>query len=72
MTLDQWLATPNPDGSRRTKRDFAARIGVTQTMVTEYAAGRAWPRAEIMRAIVRETDGQVTANDILQPTEAAQ
>lgn len=69
MTLKEWLAKPNPDGSRKRKRDFAAQIGVTPTVVTEYAEGRMWPRREIMKNIVRETDGQVTPNDFLQAAE---
>jgi DNA-binding transcriptional regulator YdaS (Cro superfamily) len=71
MTLSEWLAIPNPDGSRKRRRVFAAAIGVSPTMVTEYAAGRMWPGRDIMKAIVRETAGQVTPNDFLQP-EAAQ
>lgn len=65
MTLAEWLATPDEHGLRRRKRDFAARIGVTPTMVTEYAKGAMWPGREKIEAIVRETAGQVTANDFL-------
>lgn len=71
MKLAEWLAIPNTDGSRKRKGVFAAQIGVTQTMITEYAEGRVWPRREVMEAIVRETGGQVTANDFLQ-SETAQ
>lgn len=67
MKLADWLAIPNDDGSRKRKRDFAARIGVTPTMVTEYAEGRMWPGREKIEAIVRETAGNVTANDFLAP-----
>lgn len=70
MTLADWLKIPNADGSRKRRRDFAARIGVTPTMVTEYAEGRMWPRREVMQAIMRETGGQVTANDFLHPEAA--
>lgn len=82
MTLKEWLRRPNPDGSRKLKRKVAEAIGVTPTMVTEYAEGRMWPRREIMENIVRVTAGAVTANDFLSlepkqspplaPTEAAQ
>lgn len=65
MKLADWLALPNPDGSRKRRRDFAAKIGVHPTMVTEYAEDRAWPGRERMEAIVRETGGQVTPNDFL-------
>lgn len=66
MTLNEWLKLPNQDGTRRRKGVLARAIGVTQTMVTEYAEGRCWPRREIMEAIMRETGGEVTANDFLQ------
>lgn len=71
MTLAEWLKLPEDDGRRKRKREFASRIGVTPTMVTEYAEGRSWPRREIMEAIVRETGGEVTANDFLQIEQAA-
>lgn len=69
MTLAEWLAIPNPDGSKKRRRVFASAIGVSPTMVTEYAEGRMWPRREIMENIVRETGGKVTANDFLQAAE---
>lgn len=72
MTLNEWLKIPNPDGTKKRKRVFAAAIGVTPTMVTEYAEGRMWPRREIMENIKRETGGNVTPNDFLQPEVAAQ
>ncbi len=71
MTLNEWLAQPNADGSKRRKNAFAGAIGVTPTMVTEYAEGRMWPGREIVKAIERETAGQVTANDLLH-AEAAE
>jgi transcriptional regulator with XRE-family HTH domain len=78
MKLIDWLQQRNPDGSRKRRRDFARQIGVSPTMVTEYAEGRAWPGRDKMEAIVRETAGAVTANDFLaegtfaerQPAEA--
>jgi DNA-binding transcriptional regulator YdaS (Cro superfamily) len=71
MTLNEWLAIPNADGSKRRKNAFAAAIGVTPTMVTEYAEGRMWPGRDIVKNIERETGGQVTANDLLN-VEAAE
>ena len=41
MTLLEWLAVPNADGSKKRKYRFAKAIGVTQTMVTEY---RGWEK----------------------------
>lgn len=67
MKLSDWLAIKNPDGSRKRKRDFAAKIGVSPTMVTEYAEMRMWPGREKIEAIIRETGGEVTANDFLSP-----
>lgn len=69
MTLTEWLSLPNPDGSKKRKYRFAKAIGVTPTMITEYAAGRIWPGKDRMAAIVRETNGCVTPNDFLQAAE---
>ncbi len=65
MKLADWLAIPNHDGTRKRRRDFAARIGVTPTMVTEYVEGRAWAGRDRFEAIVKETNGAVTPNDHL-------
>lgn len=71
MKLADWLKIPNPDGSRKRRQDFAKKIGVTPTMITAYCkeAGAMWPSREKMAAIVRETGGQVTANDFLDEVE---
>jgi DNA-binding transcriptional regulator YdaS (Cro superfamily) len=72
MKLDQWLDTPNPDGSRRVRGDFARAIGVTPQMISAYCNGT-WPGKERMAAIARETGGDVTANDFIDlPTAASQ
>lgn len=70
MTLDQWLDTPNPDGSRKVRGEFARQIGVTPQMISAYCKGT-WPGKERMQLIVTATGGAVTANDFLQG-EAAQ
>lgn len=68
MKLADWLKIPNPDGSRKRRRDFALKIGVTPTMVTEYCKDEImWPRKEVMEAIARETGGAVTPNDFIDP-----
>ena len=74
MKLADWFEIPNLDGSKRSKSEFAARIDVTPQMISAYCAGRMWPGKERMEAIVRETAGDVTANDFIdmQSTEAAQ
>lgn len=68
MKLSSWLDIPNPDGTRKRRRDFAARIGVTPSMVTAYCEDRMWPGREKMEAIARETEGEVTANDFISLT----
>lgn len=65
MKLADWLNIPNEDGSRKRRRDFAVRIGVTPSMVTAYCENRMWPGREKMEAIARETDGAVTPNDFI-------
>lgn len=65
MKLSEWLDLPNPDGSRKRRDEFAARIGVTPQMISAYCADRMWPGRDRMEAIVRETAGDVTPNDFL-------
>jgi DNA-binding transcriptional regulator YdaS (Cro superfamily) len=65
MKLLDWLAIPNADGSRKRRREFAARIGVTPSMVKGYAEDGVWAAKEKQEAIVRETEGLVTPNDAL-------
>jgi 3,4-dihydroxy 2-butanone 4-phosphate synthase / GTP cyclohydrolase II len=71
MKLADWLSIPNPDGSRKRRRDFALRIGVTPSMITAYCEDRMWPGRERMEAIARETRGAVTANDFIDISEPA-
>lgn len=70
MKLAEWFDIPNPDGSKKSKADFAASIDVTPQMISAYCADRMWPGKERMEAIVRETGGAVTANDFLNLQEA--
>lgn len=72
MKLVEWLSLPNPDGSKKRRSAFAAAIGVTPIMITAYCEDRMWPGRERMEAIVRETDGAVTANDFIDMQGAAQ
>lgn len=72
MKLKAWLEIPNADGSRKLRRDFADKIGVTPMMVTLYCEKAAWPGRDKMAAIARETDGAVTANDFVNTKESAQ
>lgn len=63
MKLADWLAQPNADGSRKRRYKFAEEIGVSPTMVTEYAEGRMRPGGEVMDRITIATAGAVTAVD---------
>lgn len=67
MKLGDWLKS-----TKTRKYVFAAKIGVTAGMVSDYCAGRARPqRPEVMEAIHRETGGQVTPNDFYDLQEVA-
>lgn len=74
MKLADWFEIPNPDGSKKSKSEFAARIDVTPQMISAYCADRMWPGRERMEAIARETGGAVMPNDFIdvQQPEAAQ
>ena len=61
MILSEWLKD-----RKVTRRDFAARIGVTPIMVTYYCSGKTWPDRDTMKKITAETDGIVTANDFVE------
>jgi DNA-binding transcriptional regulator YdaS (Cro superfamily) len=65
MKLSEWLDTPNPDGSRKVRGEFATAIGVTPQMISAYCNDRMWPGKERMEAIARATNGAVTANDFI-------
>jgi len=43
--------------------EFGRRLGVSKTSVSRYASGERIPAPEVMRRIVAETKGAVTAND---------
>lgn len=72
MKLKAWLDIPNPDGSRKLRRVFAKKIGVTPTMITAYCNDQMWPGRDKMKEITRETKGAVTANDFVDVEETAQ
>ena len=60
MKLADWL---KKTGTR--KFQFAQRIGVRPSVITDYCKGRYCPRPKVAEAIIRETNGEVTANDFL-------
>lgn len=72
MKLADWFDQRNPDGSKRGKETFAKAISKTPGTITAYCDGRAWPGREAMEAIVRETGGEVTANDFLRAEATAE
>ena len=69
MKLSEWFDIPNVDGTRRRKDEFAAAIGVTPQIISAYCQDRMWPGRERMQAIIRETGGDVTANDFVNMSD---
>ncbi len=70
MKLGEWLkgdVDAIPPRPKVTQAEFARRINSSVTLITGYLDGSVWPGRERMEAIVRETDGAVTANDFLSP-----
>jgi hypothetical protein len=64
---DQEALPPRP---KMTKAEFARRIGATPQLVIAYIKGEAWPGRDKMVAIMRETEGLVTANDFVEAETA--
>jgi predicted transcriptional regulator len=60
MKLEDWLKL-----TKMRKFEFAKRIGVQPSVVTDYCKGKYCPRPRVAEAIIRETGGAVTANDFL-------
>jgi Helix-turn-helix len=60
MKLGAWI-----DRKRLTLREFGERIGVDESSVSRYINGGRMPRPEHLAAIMRETNGAVTANDFM-------
>jgi hypothetical protein len=72
MKLSAWLDLPNPDGSRKRRDEFAARIDVTPQMISAYCSGDVWPGKDRQRLIFKETGGAVTPNDWADIEQAVQ
>lgn len=64
MTLSEYLRT-----HRISQRDFARRLGVTQTAIWRYASRERVPSARLMSLIVDATGGDVTPNDFFTHTK---
>ena len=60
MQLADWLKR-----TRIKRYEFARRIGVTPSVVTDYCQGKMWPGREKIEAIVRETAGEVGPADFI-------
>lgn len=69
MKLDQWM-TENGVSDL----DLAARVGRDRTVISKLRKGQIGPSIEVLGAITRLSDGQVTVEDFLpsrRGTEAA-
>jgi predicted transcriptional regulator len=60
MTLREYLADQG-----LTEGAFAEMLGISQAAVNRYVNGDRTPKQPIMRAIMRATKGEVTANDFM-------
>ena len=58
------------DAARVREEDFAAKIGASQSYVNRRKNGHVWPSSEMARRIMDATDGAVTPNDFLSPSDA--
>ena len=62
MKLSDYLARVD-----KTRAQFAAEIGVDPITVGRYVTGTRRPRWDTMARIAKATQGQVTADDFLDP-----
>ncbi|TCD00713.1 XRE family transcriptional regulator [Erythrobacteraceae bacterium CFH 75059] len=60
MTLDEYLSQPG-----RTAAQLAADANTSGATITRLLYGDAKPSADMIRAIVEATGGQVTADDLI-------
>lgn len=66
MKLRAWLKAHN-----MTMEMFADRVGVAHSTVSRLCTGKLFPSRELALAIRKETNGEVTPDDFLEPCEAA-
>lgn len=72
MNLKSYLEQPG-----KTQAEFAANIGVSQSLVSQWVTGKKRVRAEVVQIIEVETKSQVTRQDLRPdifgspPSEAA-
>lgn len=60
MTLDQYLAATGRTGS-----DFASAVGLTEASVSRIRKGQQNITRDVMRRIIAASDGQVTAEALV-------
>ena len=51
--------------SERTHEDLARQLGVSRSMITQIVAGTNRPRLQLCRRVLIATQGQVTADDLI-------
>lgn len=61
MKLDEYLKANKISGA-----EFAELIGVDAATVFRIRTGRVFPHRRTMQSIITATDGQVSANDLIQ------
>lgn len=64
MDIDEYLWR-----NRRTVRDFAIKLGITENSVLKYKHKRGAPKLLIALKIVKESNGQITIEELLPPKE---
>ena len=51
--------------SERTHKDLARQLGVSRSMITQIVAGTKRPSLQLCRRVLIATQGQVTADDLI-------
>lgn len=70
MKLNEWIIRRWPDLSDAARNVAMANlIGCTATTIWRYRHGARTPNNDAIRAIVRATNGEVSANDLLSLDE---
>lgn len=61
MKLSEYLHT-----NAISRREFAAKVGITEAALCRYISGVRMPRPQIARAIMTASGGTVTPNDFIE------
>ena len=67
MTLDAYLREHNISGA-----DFAQRLGISEASITRIRRGEQNISRELMRSIIEQSGGAVTADALVFPPDAAE